>query len=113
MSGELRNEYDALMIEKAELKRSISGKQQKIKNFLADIKTLYQTCEESVAKEELVGRASEENWEPETKAFELWSSAENVEEMQGIIVALKRKRAATSAECSEVLSKLEDLKKTA
>ena len=41
-SGELRKEYDALMIEKAELKRSISGKQQKIKTFLADIKTLYQ-----------------------------------------------------------------------
>ena len=41
-SGELRKEYDALMIEKAELKRSISGKQQKVKTFLADIKTLYQ-----------------------------------------------------------------------
>ena len=113
MSGELRKEYDALMIEKAELKRSISGKQQKIKTFLADIKTLYQTCEESAAEEEMIGKANEENWEPETKAFELWSSAENVEEIQGIIVALKRKRAAISAECSEVLSKLENLKKTA
>ena len=30
----------------------------------------------------------------------------------GIIVALKRKRAAVSAECSDVLSKLKDLKKT-
>ena len=30
----------------------------------------------------------------------------------GIIVALKRKRAAISAECSDVLLKLKDLKKT-
>ncbi len=30
----------------------------------------------------------------------------------GIIVALKRKRAAISAECSDVLSKLKDVKKT-
>ena len=36
-----------------------------------------------MAEQELIGRANEENWEPETKAFELWSSAENVEEMQG------------------------------
>ncbi|CAB4042059.1 Hypothetical predicted protein [Paramuricea clavata] len=100
------------MIEKAEHERSIDRKQQKIKKLLADVKTLYQTCEEEEAKDELIGRVNEENWEPEAKAFELWSSAENVEEMQGIIVALKRKRAAVSAECSDVLSKLKDLKKT-
>lgn len=42
-----------------------------------------QTCEEEEAKDELIGGVNEENWEPEAKAFELWSSTENVEEMQG------------------------------
>ena len=41
-SGKLKNEYDALMIEKAELGRSIDRKQQKNKKLLGDIKTLYQ-----------------------------------------------------------------------
>ena len=41
-SGKLKKEYDALMIEKAELGRSIDRKQQKIKKLLGDIKTLYQ-----------------------------------------------------------------------
>ena len=40
-------------------------------------------CEEEEAKDELIGGINEENWDPEAKAFELWSSAENVEEMQG------------------------------
>ena len=39
--------------------------------------------EEQEARDELIGSVDEENWEPDTKAFELWSSAENVEEMQG------------------------------
>ena len=41
-SDELKKEYNALTIEKAELKRSIDRKQEKIKKLLADTKTLYQ-----------------------------------------------------------------------
>ena len=41
-SDKLKKEYNALTIEKAELKRSIDRKQEKIKKLLADTKTLYQ-----------------------------------------------------------------------
>jgi hypothetical protein len=41
-SGELREEYNSLMIEKAELQRGIFRRQLRIKTLLADIKTLYQ-----------------------------------------------------------------------
>ena len=41
-SDELKKEYNALKIEKAELKRNIDRKQEKIKKLLADTKTLYQ-----------------------------------------------------------------------
>jgi hypothetical protein len=41
-SGELRKEYNSLMIEKAELQRGIFRRQLRIKTLLADIKTLYQ-----------------------------------------------------------------------
>ena len=41
-------------------------------------------CEEKEAKDQLISGVSEENWEPESKALELWSSTEDVQEMQGI-----------------------------
>ncbi|XP_028409869.1 uncharacterized protein LOC114532541 [Dendronephthya gigantea] len=112
ISDELKHEHCALIIEKAELERNIERRQQKIKRLLIDIKSSYQMCAEQEAKDALLTLDGEESWEPEIRAFELWSSGENVEEMQGIIVALKRKRAAITAECSDILSKLEDLRKT-
>ncbi|XP_046849805.1 uncharacterized protein LOC124443347 [Xenia sp. Carnegie-2017] len=108
MSDELIKKYDDLLIEKSQISRGIVERQQNIKKLLFDINMLYQSQEEFKCQKAKIGGINK-SWQPVQQAIELWSSAENMEELQGVISVLKQKKASLITERSSILSQLQDL----